>query len=847
MFKCEFEMHSLFNQSSNINNRQHVVSAISLAVLLLSISTFPQTAIQKYSQVKIAFENIGQIKHLADDGLIFDHVHHEAAAGNTFFLNTIINNRELEILQRNGLSYRVLIDDMAAHYKSRRQLSQHEKRQIKAASGLQGFGFGSMGGFYTFAEAVAELDSMRNLYPHLITEKQSIGSGHNGNKIWLVKISDNPDLFEEDEPEILYTALHHAREPHSLMTLMFFMYYLLENYGSDPEATFLVDNRQLYFVPVVNPDGYLYNEAIAPDGGGMWRKNRREVRPDTFGVDLNRNYGFQWGFDNSGSSAKMTDETYRGPQAFSEPETEALRELCISHNFKIALNYHTFGNVLIYPWGYLPAFLTPDSLLFLELGAKMTGSNDYAFGTVDQTLGKVTNGDAGDWMYGDNTEKNRIISFTPEIGGSDDGFWPEQNRIFFLAEQNLAQNLTAARAAGGLAAYIDNTIADTGNRNGFIDPGETAKMVLPVKNIGLGPLRDINLKLKSLDPLVSIIKGNSDSLLDISSRSTAVSDTFSFLVDVKAPAGLQPQLELEIDYGGFIEKFTIGDLLIGTPDIPFADDAEYGPEDWQTNGSWTTTTQYSHSPDSAFTDSPFGYYLPNTNNSFILKKRLNLLGASAAFLEFYTRWDIEKNYDAGMVEVSIDSINWIALNGIYTTSGSGLGEQKPAGTPLYDGSQVNWVKEVIDLSPVLGASQVYLRFRLRSNSHLERDGWYIDDIVIKIFKDVVVGIDSEQTHPEKPLLAPNYPNPFNPTTNIGYRISDGSTSLTTGFGFVELKIFDITGKEVKTLVAENKTAGFYTVSWDGTDRHGNIVASGIYFYVLKTGDTRLVRKMLLAK
>ena len=112
-----------------------------------------------------------------------------------------------------------------------------------------------MGGFYTLSEVIGELDNMKIQYPILISTKISIGNSVENRPIYTVKISDNPE-FDENEPEILYTALHHAREPQSMMQMIYFMYYLLENYNTDPSVQYLVNNRELYFIPVVNPDGY---------------------------------------------------------------------------------------------------------------------------------------------------------------------------------------------------------------------------------------------------------------------------------------------------------------------------------------------------------------------------------------------------------------------------------------------------------------------------------------------------------------------------------------------------------------------------------------------------------------
>jgi hypothetical protein len=232
-----------------------------------------------------------------------------------------------------------------------------------------------------------------------------------------------------------------------MATVIYFMYYLLENYGSDPEVTYLVNNRQLYFVPVLNPDGYVYNQQTNPNGGGFWRKNRRNNGGGSFGVDLNRNYGYQWGYNNSGSSPDPFDETYRGTGPFTEAETQAIRNFCESHNIKLALNYHTYGDLLIYPWGYINAF-TPDHPVFLALAQDMTQYNGYAHGNSSQLLYDV-NGGSDDWMYGEQTTKEKIFAMTPEVGSS---FWPNINQIYPLAQENIIPNLILAHGEGAILA-----------------------------------------------------------------------------------------------------------------------------------------------------------------------------------------------------------------------------------------------------------------------------------------------------------------------------------------------------------------------------------------------------------
>ena len=131
-------------------------------------------------------------------------------------------------------------------------------------------------------------------YPDLISQKAPISDFETfeGRPIYWLRMSDNPNV-DEDEAEMLYDAAHHAREPASVSSLIFYMWYLLENYETNFEVQSILDNTELYFVPVVNPDGYVFNEITNPDGGGLWRKNRRAHEDGNFGVDNNRNYGVE--------------------------------------------------------------------------------------------------------------------------------------------------------------------------------------------------------------------------------------------------------------------------------------------------------------------------------------------------------------------------------------------------------------------------------------------------------------------------------------------------------------------------------------------------------------------------
>ncbi|MEM9801505.1 MAG: M14 family metallopeptidase, partial [Planctomycetota bacterium] len=361
--------------------------------------------------------------------LDLDVVRIDAQSGQALVL---VDALELEQLDDLQFDVEVVVPDLAAAY-ARRLAEGAPVGSVQAAGSNIGqwlsppFGQGSMGGYYTFAEIESVLDQFRATYPQLISQKASIGTSLQGRPISMVRISDNPDV-DEDEPEVRIDSLHHAREPQSMQATIFFVSWLLEEYGSDPLATYLVNEREIYVVPCVNPDGYEYNRSIAPGGGGLWRKNRRNNGDGTFGVDLNRNYPFQWG--GSGSSGNTSSDIYRGTSPASEPETQAMIQFMTGRSFQTALTVHTFADLWLAPWGYV-ASLPPDWDEINEIGTLAVEESGYPQGPAAILL-YTASGITTDYDYG----TLGTYSWTPEIGGDTDGFWPPQSRIIPLAVEN---------------------------------------------------------------------------------------------------------------------------------------------------------------------------------------------------------------------------------------------------------------------------------------------------------------------------------------------------------------------------------------------------------------------------
>ncbi|MFN0175253.1 MAG: M14 family zinc carboxypeptidase [Saprospiraceae bacterium] len=572
--------------------------------------------------------------------------------------------------------------------------------------------YGTMGGYYIYEEFLDILDDMRAKFPHLISARQVVSPTlltHEGRPQWFVRISDQPDSEDASEPEALYTALHHAREPNSLTHLIYFMWHILENYDRDAELRYLVDNTELYFIPCLNPDGYIYNQTTNPEGGGYWRKNRRDNGDGSFGVDLNRNYSYNWG-PIGGSSGSPSSDTYRGPDPFSEPETQMAKEFIEAHNFEIVLNCHTSGNKLVHPWGYENSVPTPD---FTTLSEWFTGENNYLHGSCWQTLGYLANGTSDDWMYG---EKGKF-AFTPETGS---GFWPTIDKIDGNNKGMLRTNLSAAWYALGGAVIRQQP------GKSFL--GNTLSVPFKIKQYELGTT-PIQI---SFEALTSNILGFSTiapiSINDFETSSLAVSVT----LDNAIQAGESIRFVAKADRAGQIHTDTIEVIFNPTPFTPLlTDNNELPNTQWVSNSEWGQTTEHAYSPSKSMTDSPNDIYYSEENTLTTSASLLIPNNADEARLRFFARWDIERELDWAQVLVSTDGGGVFApLEGSLTNLSAALTE------PVYDGVHPFWEEECIDLNAYIG-QPFLLRFAMTSFSGnpFGRDGFYFDDLLLEYKTD----------------------------------------------------------------------------------------------------------------
>ena len=300
-------------------------------------------------------------------------------------LDIIISQDRLSELSSNGIDYSIFINDVDSYSQSFAE------------------------NYHSFAEMEQILQDISNNYPN-ITSLYSIGKTLEGRDIWCLEITDNPEV-DEGEPSVFYMGLHHAREWPTLEICLYVANNLTSNYGVDPDITNVVNNRRLWIVPCVNPDGYHWDHDLGHD----WRKNRHYF-PEfgTYGVDLNRNYGGSCSGNPWGSWGAIvsnfighhsSSSTYCGPSAMSENETQAIRNVFLENDICASISWHTHGELVMWPWGYSSDEITPDDAYMPQVGqeiaSRITTQDGTGTYTPTQSSGLYpTTGDTTDWAYG---------------------------------------------------------------------------------------------------------------------------------------------------------------------------------------------------------------------------------------------------------------------------------------------------------------------------------------------------------------------------------------------------------------------------------------------------------------
>ena len=286
--------------------------------------------------------------------------------------------------------------------------------------------------YHNYAEMTSEINSIVAANPSIASQRV-IGKSYQGRNIVAVKISDNVGA-DESEPEVMFTHHQHAREHLTVEMALDLLRELTSDYGSDSRVTGMVNNREIWIVPDINPDGGEYD--IATGSYRSWRKNRQPNSGSSYvGTDLNRNWNYRWGCC-GGSSGSKSSETYRGASAESAPEVKVVSDFVRSRvvggtqQIKAGVDFHTYSELVLWPFGYTYSDTTTgmtadDNAAFKAVGRKMAASNGY---TAEQSSDLyITDGSIDDYLWG----AHKIFAYTfemyPRSGGG--GFYPPDEVI----------------------------------------------------------------------------------------------------------------------------------------------------------------------------------------------------------------------------------------------------------------------------------------------------------------------------------------------------------------------------------------------------------------------------------
>ncbi|UCF07850.1 MAG: hypothetical protein JSW28_09450, partial [Thermoplasmata archaeon] len=274
--------------------------------------------------------------------------------------------------------------------------------------------------YHTYEELVTELQE-REQNHSFIVKLHNLTTTFEGRTVWAVKVSDDPKTDDPSEPDVLFVGGQKANSLISVEIALYLLAYLTDNYGTDDAVTELVNSREIWILPLLNPDGHAY---IDNDTSG-WKKNRRD-NGDTFGVNLNRNYGFNWGVDEH-TSDESVDQNYHGPAPFSEPETQALKSLVEAHSFVFSLSFTSPGKVITYPWGYSNES-APNGVLLHEIASDLAMYSGYDVSQGAKYF--LHHGNMDDWLY----NNSNVLPFTFYVGDQN---IPQENQIQPTAERHI--------------------------------------------------------------------------------------------------------------------------------------------------------------------------------------------------------------------------------------------------------------------------------------------------------------------------------------------------------------------------------------------------------------------------
>jgi carboxypeptidase T len=252
-------------------------------------------------------------------------------------------------------------------------------------------------GYHSVETLEQDLRTLSEGQPDIV-ELREVGRSVEQRPIWGLRIGERRGSTRK----LLFTGCHHAREWISVEVPYLLAEHLIQHANEQPVADWL-GRGEIWVVPMMNPDGHEFSRTEFR----LWRKNRRQNFDGSFGVDPNRNYGYMWGTLNVSTSSHVpSDTTYVGPRAFSEPETRAIRDLIGRELVSGVLTYHSYSQLILYPWGYTDsAIVDPEdrdeiTRLAERMQALIGDVHGQTYIAQQSSQLYPTAGDTTDWTYG---------------------------------------------------------------------------------------------------------------------------------------------------------------------------------------------------------------------------------------------------------------------------------------------------------------------------------------------------------------------------------------------------------------------------------------------------------------
>lgn len=468
-------------------NRLGMISSLATAGLMTASLSFGQAVAVPDEPVRFdgdqviraSIENHQQLRILLQ--LTPDVWTHGIGIGD---LDVRIPAENVASLDATGIEYEVLIEDVQTLIDAE---SERLENPIEGGWFLE---------YKDYAAVNTYMNDLAALRPDL-AQVVAIGQSVEGRTIFGLCISSGTNI--DQKPSVLMNACQHAREWVSVMTAMWTADRLIRDYDTDSRVQALVDNTAIYIVPIANPDGYEYTWTT----NRLWRKNRSA--PD--GVDLNRNWSYEWG--GVGTSGNEFSDLYRGPFPFSEPESLALSQFVEARpNITKHIDFHSYSQFVLHPWGFVPT-PTPDDDVLNGVANDMADAilpvhgERYIPGQWYTVL-YPSSGIMIDWMYAERGAISYTVELRPDTGNP--GFILPPEEIIPTSEEAFEAALTMAEAAWDAPLILE--ISDlNGGQMGTLetihaDPGQRVYFIYSLSGLGSTPVPPLGVTLDLDNPVL---------------------------------------------------------------------------------------------------------------------------------------------------------------------------------------------------------------------------------------------------------------------------------------------------------------------------------------------------------